>query len=64
MLNHIEALAEDVVHVYVLWVAGVCHTMVADEHNIKDICEIASHNGFVEVPRESVHLLEDGLEAN
>lgn len=61
VLDHVEAVAENVVDVYPFWVAGVRHTVIAHEDDVKDVRKIACLQHVVQVPREDIYLVKDFL---
>ena len=61
MLDHVEAIAEDVVDVYPLWVAGVRHTVIAHEDDVEDVREVACFQYIMQVFREDIYLVQNFL---
>ena len=61
MFYVVESLAEDVVDVYEFRVAHVCHTVVADKHDVEDISEVPGFDSIVQVLRKDIDLLQDFL---
>ena len=61
VLDHVEAVAEDVVDVYPFWVAGVRHSVIAHEDDVEDVGEVACLQYVMQVPREDIYLVKDFL---
>ena len=56
MRNEVESLfVQVIVDVNPFGVTGICHSVVAHEDNINDICEVAGLQGLVEVLSEYIN---------
>ena len=61
VLDLLVAFTKNVVHVDELRVARISHTMIANEDDVDDICEIPCLQRIMDIHSESVDLLEDAL---
>lgn len=41
MFELAESIPKDIVHVYVLWVAGIGHAVIANEDDVYDLGEVS-----------------------
>lgn len=56
MLDLLEALTENIVHVDQLRMAGICHSVIADENDIDDVRQVARLDLELKIPRKCVHI--------
>lgn len=56
VFDFLEALAEDVIHVYQLGMTGVCHSVVTDEDDIHNVCQIARFDLKLKIFRKRIHV--------
>ena len=62
MIHQLVPLTEDVVHVDVLRMTCIGHTVIAHEHNVDDIGQIAGDQGLMQVFGEYVDLSQNALQ--
>lgn len=56
MLKLFETFANIVIDVNELWVACICHSMIADENDVNNIRQIPGFEGIMYIPGKLIHL--------